>query len=124
VTLTANGDRQRSNPFYYVLLAQPERQVEVDPENRVVRESWGASLKSELPLDGVELTAVTAFNGFDNEQFTDDTDGLIYGPLNGVPASQFLAPLDYSDRRELRRALQCGFRSGHRPSGACMASHR
>ena len=99
-TLTANGDRQRSNPFYYVLLEQPERQVEVDPENRVERELWGVSLKSETSFALADFTAITAFNGFDNHQVTDDTDGLLYGPLNGVPSSVFLPPLDFSDWRE------------------------
>ena len=113
-TLAANGDRQRSNPFYYVLLRQPQRQVQLDPENRVVREAWGASLKSEFPLGSADFTAITAVNGFDNEQFTDDTDGLIYGPLFGVPASQFLAPLDFSDWREKEQRFYQEFRLASR----------
>jgi iron complex outermembrane receptor protein len=117
-TLTANGDRQRSNPFYYVLLGQPQRQVQLDPENRVMRESWGTSLKSEVTLGGVDFTAITAFNGFDNTQFTDDTDGLIYGPLNGVPASQFLAALDFSDWREHERRFYQEFRLSNRAGEA------
>lgn len=102
-TLTANVDRQESDPFYYVLRGQPRDVVELDPENRVERTAWGVSLKSEVPLGGVDLTAITAFNGFDNAQFTDDTDGLIYGPLFGLPSSAFLAPLSFSDWTEKER---------------------
>lgn len=99
-TLTASGDRQISDPFYYVLLGQPRAVVELDPENRVKRTAWGISLNSEIPLGGANLTAISAFNGFDNSQFTDDTDGLIYGPLFGLPSSAFLAPLSFSDWTE------------------------
>lgn len=103
-TLTGNIDRQESDPFYYVLRGQPRDVVELDPENRVERTGWGVSLKSEVPLDGADLTAITAVNGFDNTQFTDDTDGLIYGPLfGGLPSSAFLPPLDFSDWRERER---------------------
>jgi iron complex outermembrane receptor protein len=61
------------------------------------------SLKSEVPLGGADLTAVTAFTGFNNYQFTDDTDGLFYGPLFSLPSSAFLPPLDFSDWRERER---------------------
>lgn len=102
--LTGNIDRQESDPFYYVLRGQPRDVVELDPENRVERTSWGISLKSEVPLGGADLTAITAVNGFDNEQFTDDTDGLIYGALfGGLPSLAFLPPFDFSDWRERER---------------------
>lgn len=102
-TLTASADRQISDPFYYVLLNQPSAVVELEPENRVKRTAWGVSLKSEVSLGAVDMTAITAFNGFDNRQFTDDTDGLIYGPLFGLPSSAFLAPLSFSDWSEAER---------------------
>jgi iron complex outermembrane receptor protein len=102
--LTANVDRQDSDPFYYVLRGQPRDVVELDPENRVERTGWGVSLKAEVPLGGVDFTSISAINGFDNAQFTDDTDGLIYGPLfGGLPSSAFLPPLDFSDWRERER---------------------
>ncbi len=102
-TLTGNADRQVSDPFYYLLRGQSGLDVELDPENRVKRTAWGLSLKAEVPLNGLELTAITAINGFHNVQFTDDTDGLIYGPLFGLPASAFLAPVSFSDWREKER---------------------
>lgn len=102
-TLTGSVDRQVSDPFYYVLRGQPARVVELDPENRVKRTAWGVSLKSELPLGFADLTAVTAVNGFRNHQVTDDTDGLIYGPLFGLPSAAFLPPLSFSDWRERER---------------------
>lgn len=102
-TLTASADRQISDPFYYVLRGQPRAIVELDPENRVKRTAWGVSLKSEIPLGRVDLTSVSAFNGFDNHQVTDDTDGLIYGPLFGLPSSAFLPPLSFSDWAEKER---------------------
>lgn len=104
--LTANVDRQKSDPFYYVLRGQPRDVVELDPENRVERTGWGVSLKAEVPLGGVDFTSITAINGFNNAQFTDDTDGLIYGPLfGGLPSSAFLPPLDFSDWLERERRL-------------------
>lgn len=102
-TLTANADRQVSSPFYYVLRGQPRAQVEIDPENEVKRTAWGVSLTSEFSLGGWDLTSVTAGNGFRNDQFTDDTDGLIYGPLFGQPPSDFLPPLSFSDWQEDER---------------------
>jgi iron complex outermembrane receptor protein len=99
-TLTGNVDRQLSDPFYYVRGGQARDVVEVVPDNRVRRTAWGISLKSEVPLGTAALTAITAFNGFNNHQITDDTDGLIYGPLFGAPAAGFLAPSDQSDWRE------------------------
>lgn len=102
-TLTASADHQISDPFYYVLRGQSREVVELDPENRVKRTAWGVSLKSEIPLGRVDLTAITAFNGFDNHQVTDDTDGLIYGPLFGLPSSAFLPPLSFSDWAEKER---------------------
>jgi len=99
--LAANVDSQESAPFYYVLRGQPAPVVELDPENHVEREAWGASLTATAPLSFGELTSITAFNGFDNRQVTDDTDGLIYGPLfGGLPSSAFFPPLDYSDWTE------------------------
>lgn len=104
--LTANIDRQLSDPFYYVLRGQARDIVELDPENRVKRTGWGASLKGEFPLRGADLVTITAVNGFDNDQVTDDTDGLIYGPLfGGLPSSTFLPPLDFSDWRERERRI-------------------
>lgn len=100
ITLSANADHRVSNPFYYVSRAQPESVVEVDPENEVERTAWGVSAKVEAPLGFADFTSITAVNGFLNDQVTDDTDGLIYGPLFGLPASAFLAPLSFSDWRE------------------------
>ncbi|MCC5888189.1 MAG: TonB-dependent receptor [Gammaproteobacteria bacterium] len=102
-TLSSNVDRQISSPFYYVLRDQPRSQVELVPENEVKRTAWGVSLTSEFSLGGPDLTAITAVNGFRNDQFTDDTDGLIYGPLFGLPSSAFLDPLSFSDWHEEER---------------------
>ena len=104
--LTGNVDNQKSAPFYYVLRGQSRDVVELNPENNVDRTAWGLSLKGDIPLGSLMLTSVTAINGFDNEQFTDDTDGLIYGPLfGGLPSAAFLPPLDFSDWREKERRL-------------------
>ena len=100
ITLSANVDDRVSSPFYYVLRGQPNPLVEIDPENEVDRTAWGASAKIENPLGFADFTSITAVNGFTNEQVTDDTDGLIYGPLFGLPASDFLAPLSFSDWEE------------------------
>jgi len=100
ITLSANLDDRVSNPFYYVLRGQPDALVEIDPENEVDRTAWGASAKVENSLGFADFTSITAVNGFTNEQVTDDTDGLIYGPLFGLPASDFLAPLSFSDWEE------------------------
>ena len=100
ITLSANADHRVSNPFYYVSRAQPESVVEVDPVNEVERTAWGVSAKVEAPLGFADFTSITAANGFLNDQVTDDTDGLIYGPLFGLPASAFLAPLSFSDWHE------------------------
>ena len=100
ITLSANADRRVSNPFYYVSRMQPEPVVEIDPENEVDRTAWGASVRVEKPLGLAEFTSITAINGFRNDQVTDDTDGLLYGPLFGLPASAFLAPLSFSDWSE------------------------
>ena len=100
ITLSANADHRDSNPFYYVSRSQSAAVVEIDPENEVERTAWGVSAKVEAPFGFADFTSITAFNGFENEQVTDDTDGLIYGPLFGLPASDFLAPLSFSDWRE------------------------
>lgn len=115
-SLTASVDRQISDPFYYVLRGQPEDIVELDPENRVKRTGWGASLKVEFPLERADLITITALNGFDNQQVTDDTDGLIYGPLfGGLPSSVFLPPLDFSDWRERERRFYQELRVASKP---------
>lgn len=105
LALTLNGDRQISRPFYYALRdASDDPVVELDPENKVVRSAWGASLTIEAPLSFGVLTSVSAVNGFDNRQITDDTDGLIYGPLfGGLPSAAFLPPLDFSNWTEEER---------------------
>lgn len=101
MTLTGTIDRQVSDPFYYVLASLRRDAVELAPENRVRRTYWGASLRTETPLSWGELTSITAVNGFRNHQVTDDTDGLIYGPLfGGLPSSAFLPPTEQSDWRE------------------------
>ena len=100
ITLSGNVDHRTSNPFYYVLRTQPEPVVELDPENEVERTAWGASAKAEIPLGFADFTSITAVNGFNNDQVTDDTDGLIYGPLFGLPSSFFLPPLSFSDWHE------------------------
>lgn len=99
-TLSANADHRVSNPFYYVLRGQPEALVEVDPENEVERTAWGVSAKLEKPLGFADLTSITAANGFRTDQLLDDTDGLIYGPLFGLPPQDFLEPLSFSDWEE------------------------
>ncbi len=100
ITLSGNVDHRNSNPFYYVLRTQPGPVVELDPENEVERTAWGASAMVEIPLGFADFTSITAVNGFTNDQVTDDTDGLIYGPLFGLPSSAFLAPLSFSDWHE------------------------
>ena len=100
ITLSGNVDHRISNPFYYVSRAQPGPVVELDPENEVERTAWGASAKAEIPLGFADFTSITAVNGFNNDQVTDDTDGLIYGPLFGLPSSFFLPPLSFSDWHE------------------------
>lgn len=118
-SLRANIDRQLSDPFYYVLRGQPEDIVELDPENRVRRTGWGASLKGEFPFERADLITITALNGFDNHQVTDDTDGLIYGPLfGGLPSSVFLPPLDFSDWRERERRIYQELRVASKPGNA------
>ena len=97
ITLSANVDHRKSNPFYYVSQLQTQPVVELDPENEVERTAWGTSAVLEHPLGFANFTSITAANGFKNDQVTDDTDGLIYGPLFGLPASAFLAPLSFSD---------------------------
>jgi len=102
--LALNADRQESSPFYYALRSAPGApKAEIDPENKVDRTLWGASLTAEAPLRGAVLHSITAFNGFHNDQFTDDTDGLIYGALFGVPSSAFLPRAEFSDWRERER---------------------
>lgn len=100
ITFSGNVDHRISNPYYYVSRAQPEPVVEIDPENEVERTAWGVSAKIEAPFGFADFTSITAVNGFTNDQVTDDTDGLIYGPLFGLPASDFLAPLSFSDWHE------------------------
>ena len=100
ITFTANADRRVANPFYYVLRGASEARVEIDPENEVERTAWGSSIKLEKPLAVADFTSITAVNGFQTDQFLDDTNGLIYGPLFGLPASAFLQPLDFSDWEE------------------------
>ncbi len=99
-SISANIDHRVSNPFYYVSRAEPSPVVEIDPENEVERTAWGTSVTIRKPLGFGEFTSITAFNGFRNEQITDDTDGLIYGPLFGLSPSDFLAPLSFSDWHE------------------------
>jgi iron complex outermembrane receptor protein len=99
-TLTGSVDRQNSDPFYYVRGGQPRDQVSLAPELRVERTVWGLSLKSEVPVGRAALTAITAVNGFHNDQYTDDTDGFIYGPLFGAPPASFLPPTEYSNTVE------------------------
>ncbi|GAB5414263.1 MAG: TonB-dependent receptor [Congregibacter sp.] len=103
-TFTGQFDHQESEPFYYVRRQQSREAVELNPENNVDRTAWGLSFKAEASFDLFDLTVITALNGFENEQSTDDTDGLIYGPLfGGLPSSAFLPPLDFSDWNEEER---------------------
>lgn len=102
--LSANVDRQISEPFYYVRRGTADL-VELAPVNRVRRTVGGLSLKAEQPLGRTMLTAITALNGFRNKQLTDDTDGLIYGPLFGGSPADFRAPLSYSDWAEKERRV-------------------
>ena len=119
-TISANVDDRVSNPFYYVSRAQPDPVVELDPENEVDRTAWGISARLEVPLGATEFTSITAVNGFTNHQMTDDTDGLIYGPLFGLPASDFLAPLSFSDWREEEARFYQEFRLSS-PKGSELA---
>ena len=119
-TLTGSVDRQISAPFYYVRGGQPRDEVQVNPELEVNRDYWGVSLKAEVPLGGVELTSISAVNGFHNVQFTDDTDGLLYGPLFGVPAAAFLQPVDFSDWSEDEDRVYQELRLGS-PANAAIA---
>jgi len=82
------------------LRGRPEPLVEVDPENKTERTAWGVSAKIEKPLGFADLTLISAANGFSTDQFLDDTNGLIYGPLFGLTPADFLAPLDFSDWEE------------------------
>ncbi|MEO1081320.1 MAG: TonB-dependent receptor [Pseudomonadota bacterium] len=102
-TVAVNADSRESNPYFYVLREQSPARVEVDPRNRTDRTAWGASMKLEKPLGFGDFTSITAVNGFHTDQFLDDTNGLIYGPLFGLPPSAFLPPLDFSDWEEEER---------------------
>lgn len=104
IALSINGDRARTQPFFYVLrpITDPPR-VEVYPVNRSHRTLLGASLTVDAPLGNVRLSSVTAINGYNYDFLADDTDGRIYGPLFGLPSSTFLPPLSFSDWAEKER---------------------
>lgn len=114
-TFSATVDRAESDPFYYVLRGADRDEVQLDPENRVERTFWGVSLKTEIPLPGAQLTSITSLNGFNNEQITDDTDGLVFGPLFGAPAEAFLPPTEQSDWVEDEDRVYMELRIGSLP---------
>ena len=111
--LTVNGDRARTSPFFYVLrpVADPPT-VQVAAENASRRTLFGVSLTADVPVGALVLSSITAINGYDYRFLADDTDGLIYGPLFGQPASAFLPPTSFSDWTERERRFYQEVRLG------------
>ncbi len=97
--LMASGDRRETTPFYYAL-RDGAREVQLNPDPHTRRRAWQLALTGEFPIGDLLLTSVTSFNGFDNRQFIDDTEGVVWGALFGTDPEAFLPPLDFSDWHE------------------------
>jgi len=120
LVLTANADRQLTEPYFYARRPAPQPPiVSVDPVNQSRRTLFGISLTADVPLGGAVLTSVTAFNGYRYRFLADDTDGLLYGPLfGGLPPAAFLPPTDQSSWREKERRFYQELRVASRPEAA------
>ncbi|MGL5837565.1 MAG: TonB-dependent receptor [Sphingorhabdus sp.] len=110
--LSGNVDKQVSQPFFYTNVTLPRPTVQVNPGIDTTRTASGLSLRADIPLGFADLTSVTAFNGYDYSLFSDDTEGLIYGPLFGTSPETFLPPLSFSDWAEREKRFYQELRLG------------
>ena len=97
LTLSLFGQRDDNQPSNFVLRNTPGFPVvAADPEGSVERDLAGVSLTASHDFSHTTLTSVTAFNYYDYEGFTTNSEALTYSQVFGRPAGAFLPATDFA----------------------------
>ncbi len=67
-------------------------QIFLDTPHSYDLETLGGGLTVRHELGNATLTSVTGFNRYTSDLFSDDSDGLVFQALTGLPAAQFNNP--------------------------------
>ena len=98
ITLGIFGQRDDNQPSNFVLKSAPGFPVvAADPEGEVERDLAGVSLTASHEFSDVTLTSVTAFNYYDYQGFTTNSEALTYAQVFGLPVGAFLPATDFTD---------------------------
>lgn len=92
------GQRDDNQPSNFVLKDAPGFPVvAADPEGEVERDLAGVSLTASHDFADVTLTSVTAFNYYDYQGFTTNSEALTYAQFLGDPIGAFIPATDFTD---------------------------
>jgi iron complex outermembrane receptor protein len=105
VTLTLSGERDRLKPSFFTYLESPSYPLAAVTRSDLGRTLWGTTLKIDHEFDAFRLTSTTAATSVDLKLDTDDTDGLLWSRLTGLPPSALTTGNDFSDWRERETKL-------------------
>lgn len=114
LTLGVFGQRDRNRPSNFVLKSDSPK-VMIDPEGGADRDLAGLSLTAAHDFAGLTATAVTAFNHYGYQQFSNNSEALTFSRVFGMPASAFLPATDFSRIDESQNAFYQEFRLSTRP---------
>ncbi|WP_440864145.1 TonB-dependent receptor [Symbiopectobacterium purcellii] len=106
LVLALSYGRDRLMPSNFVLQGTPNfPSVALDPKGWAHRETGALSLTANRTLRTLQVTSVTAFNRYDFDNLTNNSEALTYGTWFNQPSAAFLPALDWSTYDEKQRSF-------------------
>ncbi len=106
LVLALSYGRDRLTPSNFVLQGTPNFPiVALDPKGWAHRETGALSLTANRTLRTLQVTSVTAFNRYDFDNLTNNSEALTYGTWFNQPSAAFLPALDWSTYDEKQRSF-------------------
>lgn len=92
-TLGVRYGNYDEEPIQGLLLEDAEfPRLSLDTPTDLALETFGASLRINHDFGSVKLTSITAIEHYDGQLMVDDSDGLVFGALTGLPPIFFNDP--------------------------------
>lgn len=106
LTLAAYAQRDRNTPSNFVLKHTSDYPVvALDPEGHTERKTAGIALTAERRYNSVVLTSVSALNHYGYNSLSNNSEGLTFSKVFGLPVGAFVPATDFSTYDENQNAF-------------------
>jgi len=105
-TFSIFGEKDGNRPSNFVLRNSFDFPVvALNPEGYARRGLGGAALTAQREFTRLMLTSVTAYNHYDYQQLSNNSEALTFSRVFGLPASTFLPATDFSYYNERQNSF-------------------